>query len=139
MEVLCAEDVEGNSYLGTLSEEILVPHNTELLEKIEASKDKFKAIWKSNQSWLQKVFELAKLIVTSVEEVTADAETVAKLTGAEKKQLALHFLNDVYFDRWESKKIPNALESWVLNFVAGKAIDRAVAYFNTIGVFKHAS
>ena len=114
-------------------------HTKELLEKIDALKGQFSVIWKSNHSWLQKVFELAKLVVTAVEEVTIDVETAAKLSGPEKKQLALQFLNDIYFDKWESKKLPNWIEARILNFVAGKAIDRAVAYMNSAGIFKHSS
>lgn len=114
-----------------------MPHNKELLEEIDSIRHEVAKIYKSNQSWFQKVYEIAKLIVSSVEKVTSDVESAAKLSGPEKKEMALSLLEDVYFDRWQSKAIPDWIERKVLRLVAGKAIDRAVAYFNTIGVFKH--
>lgn len=116
-----------------------MPHTKELLDKIEVIRSQIGTIIKSNKSWLQKVYEITKLVVSAVEDVTIDVESAAKLSGPEKKDLALNFIEDLYFEKWASKVVPDWIERKILRTVASKAIDRAVAYFNAAGIFNHSA
>lgn len=91
-----------------------------------------KSILGSPRKWWEKVWALAELVVPQVEKFSN------LFQGSAKKDIALQLIDDIYFKYADIKFIPNPIEKWIVNSVAGAAIDKIVALLNKNGTFKHA-
>lgn len=105
------------------------------IEKIRASID---GILKQKLNWFDKLKTIITVVVPEVEAVSQKGENVSKLTGPEKKQLALEIIDDLWFRYLDSKYVPNFIERMLVGRVASKLIDIIVDKFNKMGIFKHA-
>ena len=88
-------------------------------------------IVKSNQKWWEKLGKIAEIVTPKIEDVAKEWK------GADKKEVAMRIIDQIWFEHFDIKYIPNVFEKPLVSFVASKTIDAVVSNFNKIGVFKH--
>lgn len=105
------------------------------IEKIRASVD---GVLKQKLSWFDKLKTIITVVVPEVEAIGQQGETVAKMSGADKKALAMEIIDEVWFRYLDIKYIPNFIEKIIIKNASSKLIDLVVDKFNKMGIFKHA-
>ena len=106
------------------------PDLTKLVDKVG---DQIESIIKSKNGWLTKLGQLVEVIVPEVEVI---GET---WKGAEKKELAMTLIDQLWFRYLDIKKLPNFIEKVLVSNVSSFVIDKTVSILNKTGVFSHKS
>ena len=109
----------------------------DLLKTIDDLQIKVKEATKGARKWYDKVGVIAELVVPQIEEIGTKAETFGRLSGSQKKELALNLVEMVYFRMFDSKYLPNFIEAFMVRRLASFVIDLVVKVFNETGIFKH--
>lgn len=105
-------------------------HSADLLKVVSKLDDAIHDILKSKVNWFEKVGLIVEAIVPEVETIGSGWK------GADKKELALNIIEDLWFRHFEIKKFPNFIEKILVKKLASFAIDKFVSLMNKTGVFK---
>ena len=106
-------------------------HSADFLQIVERLDMVIKSILGSKKPWYEKVGKIVEAIVPEIEVIGEDWK------GADKKQMALELIEDIYFRYLQSKYIPDFIERVLVNILASKGIDSFVALMNKKGLFVH--
>lgn len=102
-------------------------------EVVEDLTKQIEIIVHSETKWWEKVGTIAELITPRIEDAAKG------WAGADKKKIALQMIDMIWFKYFNIKYIPDFFEKPLVDYLASKAIDAAVAQFNKLGVFKHST